>query len=184
MEQIITDAQKRMSKSIDALRGELSKIRTGKATPALLEGIKIDYYGTPTPLQQVGNVTVLDAHSLSITPWDKSMVNVIDKAILAAGLGLNPVSDGTNLRIPIPPLTEERRKDMVKMIKKIGEDNKIAIRNIRRDANERLKKSLKDKLISEDDLKEAEEKVQKITNDSISSVEEVLKHKEKELMEV
>lgn len=184
MEQIIIDAKSRMNKSLEALRNELSKVRTGKATTVLLDGIKIDYYGTLTPLQQVGNISVLDAHTLSITPWDKSMVNAIDKAILSAGLGLNPVSDGTNIRVPIPPLTEERRKEMVKMVKKFGEDNKVAIRNIRRDANEHLKKELKDKKISEDQLAEAEEKVQKITNEHIALVDEMLKHKEKEIMEV
>jgi ribosome recycling factor len=184
MEQIIGDAKKRMDKSIEALRAELAKVRTGKATTVLLEGVKVDYYGTPTPLNQVANVSVLDAHSLSVTPWDKSMVNPIDKAILAAGLGLNPVSDGTNIRVPIPPLTEERRKEMVKLIKKFGEDNKIAIRNIRRDANEHLKKALKDKKIAEDGLKEAEDKVQKITNEHITLVDDVIKHKEKEIMEV
>lgn len=184
MEQILSDAKKRMDKSLEALRSELAKVRTGKATTVLLDGIKIDYYGTPTPLTQVGNVSVLDAHTLSVTPWDKSMVNIIDKAILTAGLGLNPVSDGTNLRIPIPPLTEERRKDMVKLVKKFGEENKVAIRNVRRDANEHLKRELKDKKISEDQLKEAEDKVQKFTNEHISLVDEVLKHKEKEIMEV
>ena len=178
MEQILSDAKKRMDKSLEALRSELAKVRTGKATTILLDGIKIDYYGTPTPLTQVGNVAVLDAHTLSVTPWDKSMVNIIDKAILTAGLGLNPVSDGTNLRIPIPPLTEERRKDMVKLVKKFGEENKVAIRNVRRDANEHLKRELKDKKISEDQLKEAEDKVQKFTNDHILLVDEVLKHKE------
>jgi len=184
MEQIISESGKKMDKSLETLKAELSKIRTGKATTALLDGIKVDYYGTMSPVSQVGNVTVLDSHTLSITPWDKSMVNVIDKAILASGLGLNPVSDGTNLKIPIPPLTQDRRKELAKLVKKFGEDNKIAIRNIRRDANEHLKKELKDKKISEDELKESETKVQKITDEHISMVDEILRHKEKEIMEV
>lgn len=184
MEQVISDAKKRMDKSLEALRSELAKVRTGKATTILLDGVKVDYYGTPTALNQVANVSVLDAHTLSVTPWDKSMVNPIDKAILTAGLGLNPVSDGTNIRVPIPPLNEERRREFVKLIKKFGEENKIAIRNIRRDANEHLKKELKDKKISEDQLKEGEDKIQKLTNDHITLVDDVVKHKEKEIMEV
>lgn len=184
METTIKDTKSRMDKSLENLRSELSKIRTGKATTALLDGIKIDYYGTLTPLNKVGNVTVLDIHTLSITPWDKSFVPIIDKAILSAGLGLNPVSDGTNIKVPIPPLNEERRRDLVKLTKKFGEDSKIAVRNIRRDANEHLKKEQKEKKITEDQLKEAESKIQKLTDDHIKNVDEVLKHKEKEIMEV
>ncbi len=181
---IIKDAKNRMQKSVEALRSELAKIRSGKATTALLDGIKVDYYGTITPINQVGNLTVLDPHTLSFTPWDKSMVNVVDKAILEANIGLNPVSDGTNLKIPIPALTEERRKELVKLIKKFGEDAKIAVRNIRRDANDHLKKEEKDKKISEDDLKHGENEVQKLTDEFIKEIDEVLKHKEKEIMEV
>ena len=184
MEQIIKDAKSRMDKSLEALRSELSKVRSGKATTALLDGIKVDYYGNMTPLNQVGNLTVLDAHTLSFTPWDKSMVNPADKAILEANIGLNPVSDGTNLKIPIPPLNEERRKELVKIIKKFGEDAKIAVRNIRRDANDHLKKEEKDKKISEDQLKDAEDSIQKLTDEHTQIVDDVLKHKEKEIMEV
>lgn len=184
MEQVIKDAQNRMNKSIEALRIELAKVRTGKATTALLDGIKVDYYGTLSPLAQVGNVSVLDPHTLSITPWDKSMVSVIERAIQEANLGFNPISDGTNLKIPVPPLTEERRKDFVKLTKKFGEDSKVAIRNIRRDANDHLKREEKDKKISEDQLKEAETKIQKMTDEHIKMIDEVLKHKEKEIMEV
>lgn len=184
MEQTIKDAKSRMDKSIDALRSELAKIRSGKATTALLDGIKVDYYGTISPLSQVGNLTVLDAHTLSFTPWDKSMVNIVDKAILEANVGLNPVSDGTNLKIPIPLLNEERRKELVKLVKKFGEETKIAVRNVRRDANDHLKRENKDKKITEDQLKEAEDKVQKLTDDHIKLVDDVLKHKEKEIMEV
>ncbi len=184
METIIKEARSKMDKSMEALRNELAKIRTGKATTALLDTIKVDYYGTPTPLKQMANVTVLDAHTLSVTPWDKSVLQAIDKAILSADLGLNPVSDGTNLKIPIPPLTEERRKDLVKLVKKFGEESKIAVRNIRRDANEHLKRKQKEAKLSEDALKEAEEKVQKLTDEHIKMVDEILKHKEKEIMEV
>jgi ribosome recycling factor len=184
MEQIIKDARSRMDKSIEALRAELSKVRSGKATTALLDGIKVDYYGNMTPLNQVGNLTVLDAHTLSFTPWDKSMVNPADKAILEANIGLNPVSDGTNLKIPIPPLNEERRKELVKIVKKFGEDTKIAVRNIRRDANDHLKREEKDKKISEDQLKDAEDKIQKLTDEHTQKIDEILKHKEKEILEV
>lgn len=184
MEQIIKDAKSRMDKSIDALRGELAKIRSGKATTTLLDGVKVDYYGTMTPVGQVGNLNVLDAHTLSFTPWDKSILNAVDKAILEANIGLNPASDGTNLKIPIPPLNEERRKELVKLVKKFGEDNKVAIRNIRRDANDHLKREERDKKISEDQLKEAEVKTQKLTDDHIKMIEDILKHKEKEIMEV
>lgn len=184
MEKVMKDAKARMDKSIESLRSELAKIRSGKATTALLDGIKVDYYGTITPINQVGNLTVLDAHTLSFTPWDKSMVIPVDKAILEANIGFNPISDGTNLKIPIPPLNEERRKELVKLVKKFGEETKVAVRNIRRDANEHLKKENKDKKISEDELKDAEEKVQKLTDVHIQLVDDVLKHKEKEIMEV
>ena len=184
MHTILKDANNRMDKTLEALRAELAKVRTGKATTALLDGIKVDYYGTLTPINQVGNISVLDVHTLSITPWDKSMVQVIDKAILEANLGFNPISDGTNLKIPVPPLTEERRKDFVKLIKKFGEDSKVAIRNVRRDANDHLKKEEKDKKISEDELKHNESEVQKLTDHHIKLVDDLLKHKEKEIMEV
>ncbi len=184
MHPIIKDAKNRMDKTLETLRSELAKVRTGKATTALLDGIKVDYYGNMTPINQVGNLTVLDAHTLSITPWDKSMVPVIEKAILEANLGFNPVSDGTNIKIPVPPLTEERRKDFVKIVKKFGEDAKIAIRNVRRDANEHLKKEQKDKKMSEDELKIAEDEVQKLTDQHIKMIDDLLKHKEKEIMEV
>jgi ribosome recycling factor len=184
MEQTIKDANERMNKSLDALRFELSKIRSGKATTALLDGIKVDYYGNMTPINQVGNLTVLDPHALSFTPWDKSMLNVVDKAILEANIGLNPVSDGTNLKIPIPPLNEERRRELVKLVKKFGEEAKVAVRNIRRDANDHLKREEKEKKISEDELKKAEDRIQKFTDEHTKTVEDILKHKEKEILEV
>lgn len=181
---LLKDARQRMDKSVEAFRNEIAKIRTGKATTALLDGIKVDYYGTLTPLNQVGNVSVMDVHTISITPWDKSMVPVIDKAILASDLGLNPISDGTNLKIPIPPLTEERRKELVKIVKKFGEDAKVALRNVRRDTNDHLKKVEKNKELTEDQLKEAEKETQKLTDEHIAKIEEMIKHKEKEIMEV
>lgn len=184
MDKIMADAKTRMDKSLEALRNELAKIRSGKATTALLDGIKVDYYGTMTPINQVGNLTVLDAHTLSFTPWDKTMVVPVDKAILEANVGLNPISDGTNLKIPIPPLNEERRKELVKLIKKFGEDYKVAVRNIRRDANDHLKKENKDKKLSDDQFKDAEDNVQKLTDTHIKMIDEVLKHKEAEIMEV
>ena len=184
METIIRESKSKMDKSMEALRTELSKIRTGKATTALLDMIKVEYYGQHMPLKQVANVTVLDAHTLSVTPWDKSTIQMIDKAILTADFGLNPVSDGTNLKIPIPPLTEERRKDFVKLVKKFGEDAKVAIRNVRRDANEHLKRKQKDEKLSEDTLKEAEGKVQKMTDEHIGFIDEIIKKKEKEVLEV
>ena len=184
MKQVIKDAKSRMDKSLEALRAELAKIRSGKATTALLDGIKVDFYGNMTPINQVGNLTVLDAHSLSFTPWDKTILSHVDKAILEANIGLNPVSDGTNLRIPIPPLNEERRKELVKIVKKFGEDSKVAVRNIRRDANEHLKREQKEKKLSEDELKAAEDQIQKITDEHIKLVDDVLKHKEMEILEV
>ena len=184
MEEILKDTKSRMDKSIDALRGELSKIRSGKATTALLDGIKVDYYGNMTPVSQVGNLNVLDAHTLSFTPWDKSVLNAVDRAILEANIGLNPVSDGTNLKIPIPPLNEERRRELVKLVKKFGEDTKIAIRNVRRDANDHLKREQKDKKISEDQLKDAEDRTQKLTDEHTKLIDDILKHKELEIMEV
>ena len=184
MEQIIKDAKARMDKSLEALRSELAKVRTGKATTALLDGIKVDYYGNMTPISQVGNISVLDAHTLAITPWDKSVVQAIERAILEANIGFNPVSDGTNIKVPVPPLNEERRRDFVKLIKKFGEETKVAVRNVRRDANEHLKREQKDKKISEDQLKDGEADVQKYTDEHTKMVDEILKHKEKEIMEV
>ena len=184
MHQLIKDAKGRMDKTIEALQHELAKIRTGKATTVLLDSIRVDYYGNMVPLNQVGNVSVLDAHTLSITPWEKQMVQVIDKAILEANLGLNPISDGTNLKIPIPPLNEERRKELVKLVKKFGEDAKVAIRNVRRDANDHLKKEQKDKKMTEDHLHDAEKEMQKLTDDHINLIDDTLKHKETEIMEV
>ncbi len=184
MNPIVKDAKIRMGKSVEAYRAEISKVRTGKATTALLDGIKVEYYGNPTPLNQVANITVIDAHTLSIVPWDKSVIHEIEKALTTADIGLNPVNDGTNIKVPIPPLTEERRRELVKLVKKYAEDAKIAIRNVRRDANEHLKKSEKNKEISEDELKKFEKEVQDQTNKHIEEIDEITKHKEAEIMEV
>jgi ribosome recycling factor len=184
MHQLIKDAKGRMDKTIETLRSELSKVRTGKATTVLLDSIKVDYYGNMVPLNQVGNVSVLDAHTLAITPWEKQMVQIVDKAILEANLGLNPISDGTNLKIPIPALNEERRKELVKLVRKFGEESKVAIRNIRRDAIDHLKREEKEKKMTEDQLRDAEKEMQKLTDDHIKLVDDTLKHKEKEIMEV
>ena len=184
MNPVLKDAKARMDKSLEALRGELSKVRSGKATTALLDGIKVEYYGSMVPLNQVSNISVLDAHTLSLTPWEKPMVAVIDKAILEANIGLNPISDGTNLKIPVPPTTEERRKELVKLVKKFGEDAKVAVRNIRRDANDHLKKEEKEKQLSEDLMHDAESDVQKLTDEHIKIIDDILKHKENEIMEV
>lgn len=184
MHQLIKDAKGRMDKTIETLRSELAKIRTGKATTVLLDSIKVDYYGNMVPLNQVGNVSVLDAHTLAITPWEKQLVQIIDKAILEANLGLNPISDGTNLKIPIPALNEERRKELVKLVRKFGEESRVAVRNVRRDANDHLKREQKEKKITEDQLRDAEIETQKLTDEHIKLIDDTLKHKEKEIMEV
>jgi ribosome recycling factor len=181
---ILKEAETRMHKALEVVRQELVKIRTGKATTALLDGIKVDYYGTMTPMTQVGNVSVADVHTLTVQPWDKSMLDHIMKAIQIANLGLNPVRDGELVRIPIPPLNEERRRELVKLTKKFGEDGKIAVRNIRRDAIEHLKKSEKAEHLSEDERKRGEGEVQKMTDKFIKDIETFLGHKEKEIMEV
>ncbi len=182
--EILKDAQTRMGKSVDALRTELTKIRTGRAHPSLLDQIQVDYYGSETPISQVANVTVEDSRTLAVAPWEKQMVSVVEKAIMNSGLGLNPSTAGSLIRIPMPPLTEERRRELVKVVKAEGEAAKVAVRNIRRDANSDLKSMLKDKEISEDECHQAEEKVQKITDRYVKNVDDVLLVKEKELMEI
>ena len=181
---ILTDAETRMGKSVDSLRADLVKIRTGRAHPSLLDQIVVDYYGTDSPISQVANVTVEDSRTLAVAPWEKQMVPVIEKAIMNSGLGLNPSTAGNLIRIPMPPLTEERRRELVKVVKNDGENTKIAVRNIRRDANSDFKELLKEKEISEDECRQAEDKVQKITDKYVLSVDEVIAVKEKELMEV
>lgn len=184
IDETIQDADKRMGKSVDALRTGLSKIHTGRAHPSILDQIKVDYYGTDTPLNQVANINIEDSRTLSVTPWEPPMVAAIEKAIINSDLGLNPMSAGTVIRIPLPALTEERRRDLVKIVKHEAENSRIAIRNIRRDANSDFKELLKEKEISEDEFHQSEDEVQKITDKHVAKVDEILTAKETELMEV
>lgn len=181
---VLKETEDKMKKSVEVVRQEFSKIRTGKATTALLDGIKAEYYGSVLPLNQLANVSVADVHTLVIQPWDKSALQSIEKAILTSELGLNPINDGNILRIPIPPLTEERRKDLVKLCKKFAEDGRIAVRNVRRESIEHLRKLEKEEHFSEDERKRAENEVQKLTDKYIKIIDELLEHKEKEIMEV
>jgi ribosome recycling factor len=178
-----SETSQRMQKTLDTLKKDLSRIRTGRATPALLDGLTVDYYGSPMPINQVANISIPDARMIVIQPWEKSMLSPIEKAIQAAGLGLNPQSDGNMLRLPIPPLSEERRTELFKTCKKTGEENKVAIRNVRRDANEKLKKAEKDKEMTQDEEKKAIEEIQKLTDKFIKMVDDILMAKEKEIME-
>ncbi|MFK8011040.1 MAG: ribosome recycling factor [Marinicellaceae bacterium] len=182
--EILDDATERMGKSVDSLTSDLTSVRTGRANTALLDGISVDYYGSATALNQVANVAVSDSRTLTITPWEKEMVSAIEKAIMKSSLGLNPVSAGMVIRLPLPPLTEERRKEMVKLVHSYGENCKIAIRNIRRDANQHFKLMLNEKDITEDELHQSEDSVQEITNKFVAKVDVVVKQKEEELLEI
>jgi ribosome recycling factor len=184
LNEIKKDAQARMAKSIEALRHDLTKLRTGRATTALVDHLKVNYYGSDMPLTQVASVTVTDARSLTITPWEKQMVSAVEKAILASDLGLTPNTAGTVIRINIPALTEERRRDLSKHVHGEGENAKIAVRNIRRDANQQVKDLLKEKQITEDEESKAQDDIQKLTDKAIKDVDEVVKAKEQELMAV
>jgi len=177
-------AEQKMQKSIETLKADLAKVRTGRAHTGILDHIQVDYYGTPTHINQVANVTLLDARTIGVQPWEKKMVNVIEKAIRESDLGLNPSTQGDLIRVPTPPLTEERRKEIVKVVKGEGEDAKVAVRNIRRDANEALKKMLKDKECSEDDERRAQDDVQKLTDKFVAEVDKMISEKEKELLTV
>jgi ribosome recycling factor len=183
IDSVYDDARDRMGNSIEDLRNEFKKIRTGRASLALFEGMRINYYGTPTPLNQVASLSVPESRLIVIKPWDQSVIGEIEKEILKSELGLTPMNDGKLIRIPIPALTEERRKELVKVVDKIAEDHKVSIRNIRRDANDLLKGLKKDGDISEDDFYRAQDKVQKITDDYIQSVDETCQEKEKEILE-
>lgn len=183
-QEIINDAKQRMDKAVDSLRNDLMSIRAGRANPALLNRVHVDYYGSPTPLNQVAGITTPEARMLVVQPYDKSILSDIERAILKADLGISPSNDGSIIRLAIPPLTEERRKELVKQVKKAAEEAKIAVRNVRRDANDSLKKSEKDGELTEDDLKRFTEEVQKITDTTITKVDEVAANKEKEIMEV
>jgi ribosome recycling factor len=177
------DAAARMKKSIDAVREELRRLRTGRAQTSLLEHINVPYYGSDVPITQVASVSVEDARTLVVSPWEKSMVQAVEKAILTSDLGLTPASAGTVIRVPLPPMTEERRRDLMKVVRSEGENGKIAIRNIRRDALSDCKDMLKDKMISEDEDHKAHEDIQKITDQYVAEVDEVLKEKEAEIMD-
>jgi ribosome recycling factor len=184
IDEIEKDAHERMEKSISALKSQLSKIRTGRAHPSLLDGIMVPYYGADTPLKQLANVVAEDSRTLALTVFDKSISGAVEKAIMQSNLGLNPMSAGAAIRIPMPPLTEERRKDLIRVVRNEAEQGRVAIRNIRRDANSDIKELLKEKEISEDESRAAEENVQSTTNEFIKKVDSILKDKETELMEV
>lgn len=178
------DAEKRMKKAVESLQNDLTKVRTGRANVGLLDHVQVDYYGNMTPINQVANITSSDSRTLLVTPWEKSMVAAIEKAILTSDLGLNPATAGSAIRVPMPPLTEERRKELIKVVRNEGEQSRVAIRNIRRDANSQLKDLVKDKAISEDDERRANELVQKLTDKYIAEVDAALAVKEKDLMEI
>jgi ribosome recycling factor len=184
METLKKDGEKRMQKSIEALKGELLKLRTGRAHPSILEHVMVDYYGSPVPISQVANVSVQDARTLSISPWEKSMVQAIEKALIKSDLGLNPAVSSDVIRVPFPPLTEERRRDLVKVVKAEAENARVSVRNIRRDINNELKNRAKDKVITEDDQRRAEDEIQKLTDRYVKNIDEICALKEKELMEI
>ena len=184
MNEIKQDAEKRMKKTIEALHADMAKIRTGRANVGILDHVQVDYYGTMTPLNQVANITASDSRTILVSPWEKSMVSAIEKAILTSDLGLNPVTVGVAIRVPMPPLTEERRKELIKVVRNEGEQGKVSIRNIRRDANNQLKDLVKNKTISEDEERRAVESIQKITDKYILEVDALLAEKEKDLMEI
>ncbi len=184
IEDIKKDAKTRMGKSVESLVHELAKVRTGRAHPSLLDHIRVDYYGSDVPISQVANINVEDARTLAVVPWEKAMVAVVEKAILTSDLGLNPMSAGTVIRVPMPPLTEERRKDLIRVVRHEAEGAKVAVRNIRRDANHDLKDLVKEKMISEDDERRGQEVVQNLTDQHIKQVDELLEEKEKDLMEI
>jgi ribosome recycling factor len=181
---IKTNAQAKMAKSIEAFKTELQKIRTGRAHPGILDQVHVDYYGSMVPISQVANVSLLDARTISVQPWEKGMGPKIEKAIRESDLGLNPASQGDLLRVPMPALTEERRKELTKVVRHAGEDAKVAVRNLRRDANEQLKKLLKDKLATEDDERRAQDEVQKLTDRTIAAIDQLIHGKEAEILAV
>lgn len=181
---VIKNTEQRMQKTLETLKADLAKVRTGRAHVGILDHVQVDYYGSPTQLSQVANVTLIDARTLGVQPWEKKMVAVVEKAIRESDLGLNPSTQGDLIRVPTPPLTEERRKEFVKLTKTEGEDAKISIRNIRRDANESFKKMLKDKECSEDDDRRAQDDVQKLTDKSVAEIDKLIAEKEKELLTV
>ena len=184
IEKINRDAERRMAKTVGTLKADLAKVRTGRAHAGLLDHLRVDYYGTPTPINQVANVTVSDSRTITVTPWEKSMVAVVEKAIRESDLGLNPATSGQAIRIPLPPLTEERRNELAKVVRGEGENAKIAIRNIRRDCNHHIKDLLKKKNISEDDDRRAEDVVQKLTDRFVAEVDKVVAAKEQDIVTI
>ena len=184
MKSVNDDCRARMEKAIQSLKHDFSKLRTGRASTSLVEGVTVDYYNTPTPLNQLASISIPDSRTIAIQPWDRSAIGNVERAIMKSDLGLNPVNDGNIIRINIPSLTEERRKDLVKVAKKYTEETKIAIRNVRRDANETLKKMKNDKEISEDEMHKGQEEVQAITDEFVAKADEVLAEKEREIMEI
>ena len=184
LKDIINDTEEKMKKSIDILRKDYSTLRAGKANPSILDKVMVDYYGTPTPIRQLANIAVPEARLLTIQPWDKTSIPAVEKAILKSDLGLNPSNDGNLIRIVIPQLTQERRLELVKTIKKKAEEGRVSIRNIRRDSNERIKGLEKAKTVSEDEAKKAQDEIQKLTDKYIKEVDNVLEIKEKEIMEI
>jgi ribosome recycling factor len=184
VQKVHTDLEKKMRASLDAFRKELNSIRTGRASLSLLDGINVQYYGVPTPLNQVATLSVPESRLITIQPWDSSVIGEVEKAILKSDLGLTPSSDGRVIKIPIPALTEERRKQLVRVVKKLGEDCKVAIRNVRREGNDDIKNLERDKKISEDELRRAQDQVQKLTDRYIAMAEQVSAQKEKEVMEI
>ncbi len=181
--EVLTEVREKMDKAIKALEKELSHVRTGRATPALLDGIKVSYYGSEMPLNQVATISVPESRTITVQPWDVNVLPEIEKAILASELGLTPSNDGKIIRVAVPPLTEERRKELVKLVKKMGEESKVAIRNIRRDGNDKLKKQKKDKVLSEDECFKLQDEIQKITDDHVKKVDAIIAEKEKEILE-
>ncbi|SFV86577.1 Ribosome recycling factor [hydrothermal vent metagenome] len=184
LNEIQKDADERMTKSVESLENNFSKIRAGRAHPSLLEQIQVDYYGSMVPISQVANISAEDSRTLKVSPWEKEMVAVVEKAIMSSGLGLNPQTIGQVMRIPLPPLTEERRRELVRVVKDEAEQSKVAVRNIRRDANSDFKELLKDKEVSEDDARKAEESIQKMTDAHIKMIDDKLKEKEDSLLEM
>ncbi|CDZ79082.1 Ribosome-releasing factor [Legionella massiliensis] len=178
------DAEKRMKKAVESLRIDLTKVRTGRANVGLLDHVQVDYYGNMTPINQIANITSSDSRTIMVTPWEKAMVAAVEKAILTSDLGLNPATAGSAIRVPMPPLTEERRKELIKVVRNEGEQSRVAIRNVRRDANSHLKDLVKGKEISEDDERRANEVIQKLTDKYIAEVDASLVEKEKDLMEI
>lgn len=182
--EIKQDAEKRMKKAVESLQIDLAKVRTGRANAGLLDHVMVEYYGSPTPINQLANITVSDSRTILVTPWEKNMVAPVEKAILNSDLGLNPATAGNAIRVPMPPLTEERRKEMIKVVRAEGEQGRVAVRNVRRDANNQFKELVKEKAISEDEERRAAELIQKLTDKYIAEIDALLVEKEKDLMEI